>query len=59
MKKIAPFFLLFMILSCGSDDNDLVETYEERAITVLNKSPQTNPNEKKYTGMYKATDRGH
>ena len=43
MKKIAPFFLLFMILSCGSDDNDLVETYEERAITVLNKSPETNP----------------
>ena len=43
MKKIAPFFLLFIILSCGSDDNDLVETYEERAITVLNKSPQTNP----------------
>ena len=43
MKKIAPFFLLFMILSCGSDDNDLVETYEERATTVLNKSPETNP----------------
>jgi acetyl esterase/lipase len=43
MKNIAPFFLLFMILSCGSDDNDLVETYEERAITVLNKSPGTNP----------------
>jgi len=43
MKKIAPFFLLFMILSCGSDENDLVETYEERATTVLNKSPETNP----------------
>mgnify|MGYP006166204691 FL=1 len=43
MKKIAPFFLFFMILSCGSDDNDLVETYEERATTVLNKSPETNP----------------
>ena len=43
MKKIALFFLLFMILSCGSDDNDLVETYEERATTVLNKSPETNP----------------
>ena len=43
MKKIALFFLLFMIFSCGSDDNDLVETYEERATTVLNKSPETNP----------------
>ena len=43
MKKVFPFFLLFMILSCGSDDNDLVETYEERATTVLNKSPETNP----------------
>ena len=43
MKKIALFFLLFMIFSCASDDNDLVETYEERATTVLNKSPETNP----------------
>ena len=43
MKKIVPFFLLFMILSCGSDDNDLIETYEERATAVLNKSPETNP----------------
>ena len=43
MKKIALFFLLFMIFSCEADDNDLVETYEERATTVLNKSPETNP----------------
>ena len=47
MKKIAPFFLLFMTLSCGPDDNItpvvIPETYQERVTAVLNKSPETNP----------------
>ena len=47
MKKIGAFFLLFMILSCGSDDNNtsvvIPKTYQERVTTVLNKSPETNP----------------
>ena len=32
-----------MIFSCGSDDSDLVVSYEERATTALNQSPETNP----------------
>lgn len=43
MKKINLIFSLFLIFSCGSDDSDLVVSYQERAITALNQSPETNP----------------
>tara|TARA_B110000858_G_scaffold147374_1_gene167425 strand:- start:357 stop:1310 length:954 start_codon:yes stop_codon:yes gene_type:complete len=47
MKKVFPIFLLFMILSCGSDDNNtpvvIPETYQERVTAILNQSPEANP----------------
>jgi len=43
MKKITLIFSLFLIFSCGSDDSDLVVSYQERVTTILNQSPETNP----------------
>ena len=43
MKKINLIFSLFLIFSCGSDDSDLVVSYQERVTTILNQSPETNP----------------
>jgi len=41
MKKIVTLFLLYLFVSCSSDDPS--ETYLEKVQLVLNQDPTSNP----------------